>query len=161
MKKYPALLLVSLPFTLLSILSARAQTMETEVIGAAGSSVSTTAATLQWTVGEPMIRTTGQTAILSEGFHQTAIWEIVPVEEVPEIDIAIRPNPFSAYVEIRTAQPVLAVLHDLSGKLIVGEIQVTQNATLTTTHLSAGTYILSVSTPDRKHISTYKLVHIP
>lgn len=161
MKKYPVLLFVAVSVALLFVRSAFAQTMETEVIGSAGATVSTSAATLQWTVGEPMIRTTGQPAVLSEGFHQTAVWEIVPVQEALEVNITIWPNPFSEYVEIRTAQPVLAALHDLSGKLIVDEIQITQNATLTTNHLSAGTYMLSVSTIDRKHLSTYKLVHIP
>lgn len=161
MKKYPVLLFVALPFALLTVRLAHAQTMETEVIGAAGTSVSGSTASLQWTVGEPMIRTTGLSAVLSEGFHQTAVWEIVPIVEVPEIDITVWPNPFSEYVEIRTVQPVVVVLNDLSGKLIIDEVRIAQNATLTTTHLSGGTYILSVSTLDRKHISTYKLVHIP
>lgn len=161
MKKYPVLLFIALPITLLTVRLAHAQTMETEVVGAAGTSVSTATASLQWTVGEPMIRTTGQAAVLSEGFHQTAVWEIVPIEEVPEIDITVWPNPFSEYFEIRTLQPVVVILNDLSGKLMIDEVRIAQSATLSTTHLSAGTYILSVSTLDRKHLSTYKLVHIP
>ena len=82
-----------LPFTVFFIaVTSRfclAQTMEVEVIGSAGTSISTTAGSLQWTVGEPMIRTVVQEAILSEGFHQTVIWEIVPVHQAPDLQLSV------------------------------------------------------------------------
>jgi Secretion system C-terminal sorting domain len=153
-----------LPFTVIflagSIHIAMAQSMETEVIGSAGSFASTSAGTLQWTVGEPMIRTVVNDAILSDGFHQTVIWEIVPVSQAPDLHLTIWPNPSTHFIEIASDRPVSVVLFDLLGRKVADEASVAQQTVLQLEQIPSGTYFLEVSDLMQHRLATYKILHI-
>jgi len=158
MKQLPALLIATSLVAVFAV-SARTQSMETEVVGSAGVTTSTAAGTLQWTVGEPMIRTVLNAAVLSEGFHQTVIWEIVPVNEVPELQVSVWPNPSSEFIEISSGRPVSVALFNVLGKKVMADMPIDQHAILETGHLPAGAYFLEISDFNRKRLGLYKLLH--
>jgi hypothetical protein len=159
MKQLPARLLLAAALVFIFSMPVFTQSMETEVIGSAGISETTSSgAGLQWTVGEPMIRTVVNAAVLSEGFHQTVIWEIVPVYEAPELEFSVWPNPFSQYLEIKTARPVSAVLLDIPGRKVSDLIRIDQHGVMQLGQLPAGAYFLEVSDLQGKRLATYKLV---
>ncbi len=153
-----------LPFTLFFIAvtprACLAQSMEVEVIGSAGTSIATTVGSLQWTVGEPMIRTVAQGAILSEGFHQTVIWEIVPVHQAPDLQLSVWPNPSTNYLEVKTDRPVSVTLFDLSGRKVVEDTTIEKQGVLQLSQLPAGAYFLEVSDATRHRLATYKILHL-
>lgn len=135
------------------------QNMESAVIGSAGTTVSAAAGTLQYTVGEPMIRTVVQAATLSEGFHQTAIWEIVPVQEIADIHVSVWPNPFPEYLEVKTDRPISVILYDILGKKVMESAEVENQEMLQLAALPAGAYFLEVSDRAGRRVALYKLVH--
>lgn len=157
--KRPLLFEIFIPVCLLLPGFTDAQSMELEVIGAAGTSLATSAGTLQYTVGEPMIRTVAQEGILSEGFHQAAVWEIVPVQEIPEINLSVWPNPFPEYLEIKTDRPVSLTLYDVIGKKVMSPVEVQDRILLQPGQLPAGAYFLEVSDANGRPLGLYKLIH--
>ena len=158
MKKLPALL-IAITLVAAFAVTAHTQSMETEVIGSAGATTAAAAGTLQWTVGEPMIRTVANAAVLSEGFHQTVLWEIVPVYETPAIQVAVWPNPSSEFIEISTDRPVSIALYDVLGNKAMADMSFDQHAMLETAQLPAGTYFLDISDSHRKRLGVYKVLH--
>ena len=144
-----------------------AQTLEQNVLGAAGDSFINSVAQLNYTVGELSVETAMANAvILSQGFHQT----VLSVTEVTEIgvfnEIDVFPNPTQEYVlvhfhgfinENRNIQ-----VYDLVGQLVLEEeLKANQEEIrLNLADINAGQYLLTISTENNAMVNSYRIVKI-
>ncbi|MDH7447655.1 hemagglutinin protein [Aquimarina sp. 2201CG14-23] len=79
---------------LLVVVNATSQSIERQVIGSAGTTLSNATVTLDFTIGEPVITTiTNGTAIVSQGFHQGSLMLAIKVNPVVFLQgPALNPN---------------------------------------------------------------------
>ncbi|MBI5915917.1 MAG: T9SS type A sorting domain-containing protein [Bacteroidetes bacterium] len=160
MKKFLFLLLIA------SALAgpAASQTLAIQVVAAAGDTfTAANGAELDWTLGEPVVETFANQAVLTQGFHQ-AFDLATPVLEQPLSDILLKvyPNPASnrLTIEAEAAAPLRAQLFDLFGRLLLTVQLQNRTEQLDVSHLPAGTFLLSIleERPDRyREVQVFKI----
>lgn len=142
-----------------------AQTMERQVIAAAGGFTQTTAGALDWTLGEPMItaRTNGD-LYWGEGFQQAWVAPLVPTTDAgtaPAISFTVYPNPAAQYLHVESDMPLLkAQLFDLTGRAVTEPIAVNGFARFSLNHLPGGFYLLRAFDATGRLAGVAKVQHI-
>lgn len=123
-----------------------AQSAAPELISSAGGGN----ATLQWSLGEPVIITVeSNNNVLTQGFHQTLL-TITSLDELKaeEIAINIYPNPvmtsFTINLNQSPSEPVSWKLYDMNGRVVMLEKMNTTKGTYNVAHLSSGVYVLQM-----------------
>ena len=124
-----------------------AQTMERQVIGAAGSFVQTTSGALDWTLGETAIAAHSNGVLYwGEGFQQLWLAPLVSTGDpnaAPAISFTVYPNPATQYLHVESDMPLLQVqLFDLAGRSVTEPMSVNGIARLNLDHLPGGFYLL-------------------
>lgn len=143
-----------------------AQTMERQVIGAAGNFVQTPAGALHFTVGETMIapRAAGN-LYWGEGFQQIWVAPLVSTdnpEAAPAISLTVYPNPAAQYVNLETdAANLQAQLFDLAGRPVTGVVPVSGVTRFDLSGLPAGLYLLRAFDENGRLAAAAKIQHIP
>ena len=147
--------------------SVMAQSIVYDVLGSAGMhSVSPSGVHLSWTIGEPVVETVSDnTYILTQGFHQPwqpqeTIGEPPPIE--PQLTVNVYPNPVRELLTVsleNNQSTLLFDLYDISGRLIAHQ-ESAPNQELVTfpiRWLSAGSYLLQITTKNYSVHTTYRL----
>lgn len=148
MKKY-----ILNTIVLLAIIQVQAQSIERQVIGVGGLTLSKDAITLDFTIGETIVTTISQgNSILTQGFHQIPFAEVITVIEPDTSTFSLYPNPTSGlvYVEGKDIQEI--ELYAITGQ----RVYATSQSNFDITHLSSGVYIVRIRTT--KKLITHRIV---
>jgi hypothetical protein len=136
-----------------------AQSLDRQVIGTSGNQYTTAAATMDFTIGEPITATlTGQNGIATQGFHQGTI-SITSVRETLSLaELNVYPNPTTDRLTISTAiENALWQLHTLDGKIVSSGALNIGSTTVDVSSLAQATYMLTITTPSQR-VNTYRIV---
>jgi hypothetical protein len=138
---------------------AQAQSLTPEVMATSGDFFSTTAGSLSWTLGEPVVETfSNVTSTLTQGFQQSEI-NLNGIEELnTDICVSVYPNPTSGKIYVQFTNPQHAYtslnLYALNGTLLK-TVDVFNNQEFYT-DISAfpnGTYIMTITDKNQLHQS--------
>ena len=136
-----------------------AQSLDRQVIGTSGNQYFTSAATMDFTMGEPITATlTGQNGIATQGFHQGTI-SITSVRETLSLaELSVYPNPTTDKLTISTAiENALWQLQTLDGKMVTSGRLNIGSTTVDVSSLAQATYMLTVVAPDRR-TNAYRII---
>ena len=145
---------------------AYAQEKDLMVISSAGTSYQSNNLTLDWSLGEVMIKSLEDPSMmLSQGFHQPS-YNLVSTNPIPQEigSIAVFPNPFSEEISIKMSyaksEKGILELYDIHGKKIWektfhGSEIVEKYATGS---LASGSYFLNVILSEYSSNHTYQLL---
>jgi hypothetical protein len=145
-----------------------AQTIERSVIGAAGTSYSTTNLQLDFSVGEVAVSTaeTGS-FVLTQGFHQGDLFSVANDEPL-RVAYQLFPNPTRDRVSLELQAPQLVRLRlqwvDLHGRELPQLQQQVELGTQPQTlqfdlsDLAAGTYLLQLFTQDGNEAHSFRVI---
>lgn len=150
---------LSLVLVLFGAAQCAAQSLDRQVIGTSGDQYITAAATMDFTMGEPITATlTGQNGIATQGFHQGTI-SITSVRETLSLaELSVYPNPTTDRLTISTAiENALWQLHTLDGKIVSSGALNIGNTTVDVSSLAQATYMLTITTPSQL-VNTYRIV---
>lgn len=138
-----------------------------EVISSAGtqsSSTGTSAVSLAWTVGEPVIGTVSNGSYtLTQGFHQPRISSsAVDDAVIPGLSLDVYPNPSTDELNLRINEGDLSqfqyTLITLEGKTLILK-KISKNLTrIDMNTYSAGSYFLKIIAKNGKPVKTFKIV---
>lgn len=140
------------------------QSLGPEVIATAGEQASGSTAQISWTLGEPVIETfSGNSAILTQGFHQTNLMITALEDLAADFRVRVYPNPTAAQVQVEAPEAPTAFsleLTDATGRTLQTEAEASQFATrsLDLSGYAPGWYLLRLHTADGKTIKTFKIV---
>ena len=144
-------------FLLLSTSTIYAQ----EVVSTQGDSYYTGSASMDFTIGEPIINTESDgTYDITQGFHQTN-WNFAGLEDLaPEMDVNIYPNPTSDVLIISTKQfeGVNFTLTDGKGKLVQHDELSEETTSVDVQHLTPGSYSVTLFDRNQNKLKTFKLI---
>ncbi|MBU0486469.1 MAG: T9SS type A sorting domain-containing protein [Bacteroidetes bacterium] len=163
MKNNRILWVAMMSVCLLFAANVQSQSLDREVVASSGSYDSTSAGSISWTLGEPVIDTyTGVDYSLTQGFQQPDLLS-VSVFELPETGegFSIFPNPVKDLLTLKCDQPKVFMvgLFDVNGKLLVRE-ETTPGSDLTINlkpFAQAG-YFLNIYNADNKLVKSFKLI---
>lgn len=159
-------LLFLLLFSLLISSALAGQTVDRQVIAAAGQEGAGAGAQISWTAGEVVTSTlTTGTNVLSQGFHQTnlvvtALDEPAPLNDPTEITVF--PNPVRDQLNVRienASGPLKVTVFDVQGKLLIDESAALTNGTYTYdfSAFAVGTYYLRAHNASGKQTQSFKI----
>lgn len=126
---------------LLSLSSVFAQ----EVVSTQGDSYSTSAASIDFTIGEVVINTVSNGSNdLTQGFHQTH-WNFLGLEDAaPEFEASVFPNPMGSELHIQCplGENLSFSLFDGAGRLVMNGPLTSEEQILDVAILAPGSYVL-------------------
>lgn len=143
--------------------SAAAQSVERQVVAAAGNAFSTASAIGEWTIGEVCVQTAGAGSfVLSQGFHQHQAAATSGRTQVSG-NIRVYPNPAGSFITVEntlTSRGASRVsIYDQSGKLVQQTSWEPGPALrISTDHLAPGVYQLSIQENGESH--SFKFIKI-
>ena len=144
-------------FLLLSTSTIYAQ----EVVSTQGESYYTGSASMDFTIGEPVINTGSDgTYDITQGFHQTN-WNFAGLEDLaPEMDATIYPNPTSDVLSISTKQfeGVSYVLTAANGQIVQRDELSDEVTTVNVQDLASGNYSVTLYDRNQNKLKTFKLI---
>ncbi|MEH6537403.1 MAG: T9SS type A sorting domain-containing protein [Psychroserpens sp.] len=120
--------------------------------------------TLEWTLGDPFVETIIQKdMVYTQGFLQPElIFRTSSFDEKIKFQVSIFPNPFEAYLNIKTTNDVsLEIeLFDLNGRSLDPEIMTVKpgNYVLETKNLASGIYMLSIFDTSTSKLELYRVL---
>ena len=131
-----------------------------EVVSTQGDSYSNASGSIDFTIGEVVIKTgTDGTNDITQGFHQTN-WNFLGVEDrAPSYEATIYPNPTEDVLNIRTStfENVTYTLYDAQGKLIMQNILSGEQTPIQVSQLALGSYSLTLSN-ETQNLKIFKLI---
>jgi hypothetical protein len=130
------------------------QILSPSVIGSAGASFNNSTFSTDLTVGEVMIETFSNIAIISQGFHQ-GIEDINSDVVNLDINTKVYPNPTTNFLIIELEQNVNAELlvYDINGKIVIKDkLNNEQQKQLDFSFLSQGNYLLHINIADNQSV---------
>lgn len=140
-----------------------AQSVERFVVSSAGQTFEQPNFSMDWTLGEPVVKTVeGTNYIITQGFQQT-IFVISSIEELnnsPFPDFSMYPNPASEYffVDLQGYQgSVQYVLSDINGSIVQSGLIQDQRFRVGLSGLANTTYILKLNIPESALSRTYRI----
>jgi len=146
----------------LSCLLANSQSIERDVIAAAGDHFVAPTFSLSWTLGEPVSETiSNDDLMLTQGFHQGGEFKLTAIHEplAEQFDITIFPNPTADILNIRfnseMNEIITVQLYSMTGEKILFERTQDKNIQLNLANLSNASYLLSLRKNDGALITSY------
>ena len=137
------------------------QSLSPQVIASSGYSFTSASARLEFTVGEVATSTlTAGTNTLTQGFHQPEI-QIFAVENYnTDYVFTLYPNPTEQFVTVvSTKEEDMQVhLYDLNGKALLVSSVFQQKITVDMQTLSAGSYIMRITTKAGIPLHSYTVI---
>jgi hypothetical protein len=133
---------------LVTALHANAQTIERQLISCSGFSASLTTTEMDCTVGEPQIAFEATSEnILSQGFLQPNIDDIIRVKESTSGFLLVYPNPTRDHFTIQSEQIIQGLeLFDASGRLVFKSSPQTNLIEIHPEGIAQGFYHIKVAT---------------
>ena len=120
----------------------QAQSIERQVIGAAGTTLVGNELLLDYTLGEIAINTIHtEDVILTQGFHQLP-YAVITIDPDPPTVFSLYPNPTSGLVIIEGEGIQQTELYSISGQKVFQ----TQENRFDISHLSSGVYLVKITT---------------
>lgn len=135
-----------------------------QVVATAGISEKTNGITMEWTLGEPVIETIGNSSnMLTQGLHQTNLLSTGLNElNLPEAGIQVFPNPTNDIISISIIQKKHEVffieLSDITGQKIIQKEMRSDSEELDLTNYASGIYLLHIWNKNLAHIKTCKII---
>ncbi len=130
-------------------ISLSAQSIQNEVVSAAGESSSSTSFNVDYTVGEPVIELTSSASFnVSQGFHQPGLY--VTAIDNPELEgIQCYPNPVDENlivdIPFSYTSSFVYTIYDLNGRIMVSETISSGTNAINMKSFAAGNYLLQVT----------------
>ncbi|HSF90429.1 MAG TPA: T9SS type A sorting domain-containing protein [Saprospiraceae bacterium] len=122
-----------------------AQTIDRQVLSAAGENYETVNGSLVFTVGEIAVETFEKEVQLTQGFHQEwAVITSVASASADPLHVSVYPNPTIGILNIESESEVQIFLYDLSGKLKIKASQPLGSGQIDVSDFPAGIYVLEV-----------------
>jgi type IX secretion system substrate protein len=158
---------------------ANAQSIEKNVIGSAGKTLTAGNIQLDFTVGEAFAKSlTTSSGNITQGFHQPALTitrfadpedttNILPAERLNEklisgIDLTVYPNPAVDFINLKLNHAIdeslTITITNMQGQLVKQEIMQQQTMKIDFSNLVAGTYLVIVKNAKGDLNNTYKVV---
>jgi len=132
-----------------------------EVISTQGDSYQGTNASIDYTIGEPVIFTgTDGTTTLSQGFHQTK-WDFASIDiHDAEFDANIYPNPVDDIltVESKDFNGTNYAIYDATGRIIVEGNLENETTEISATGWAPGSYSVVLFDSEKRKLRTVKLI---
>ncbi|MEL6674619.1 MAG: T9SS type A sorting domain-containing protein [Bacteroidota bacterium] len=129
-----------------------AQGLAPEVVASAGELYTSSSLQVEWTLGELMTETYTGSVVLTQGFHQPAL-QVTSIDDFAAAlgPIKVYPNPVAGRltIEQEKSQPLLGILFDLQGRVLLQQALSMTSHTLDLSHLPAGMYVLRLSDGQR------------
>jgi len=130
----------------------QAQTIQNDVVSAAGGSFTIGLNSIDWTMGETVIDFYSNSAKLHQGFHQVFTESLTASTEVliPGAAIEVFPNPTTDFIEIQADQNLSDThlsLVNSSGKVVLTKQLQEYDNRLSIQELPEGMYLLLLRTP--------------
>lgn len=135
-----------------------AQTYDRYIITTAGEIFSTSAGTLQFTIGEPVAETFTHGVQLSQGFQQE--WAVITAVNDPEVETwntVVYPNPTLGHLDIEVSEQVTVYLYDLQGHLIYDQKIYAGKEDLNISDLPAGMIVMTLIPDKGGEVQTFKI----
>ena len=135
-------------------LSLCGQTLERTVIGNAGTRLTSSVGSLQFTVGEVAVTRTDNQLSLARGFHRAKA-ELISTSQwsVPDVDLrlAAYPNPTSAGLTLEGMWETddRVVITNILGRRLQDRVLTPRTASLDLSAYPAGTYLLTITRAGR------------
>ncbi len=153
---------------LAGIIQVFAQSGKHDVIASSGEFFSNSSSSISWTLGECVTETftaTGNT--LTQGFQQS-LYVVTSINELTIEGISVKayPNPVSDLINISVKtensvqKPVLVMLFDSQGKILISDKFNTDLIQLDMSHYSSGFYLLKVASQENKTSKNFKIQKI-
>ena len=134
------------------------QNLSPELISTAGNTHSNNVAVIDYSIGEIVVETFQDNAILTQGFHQDDI-RITSINDYAKNDlINVYPNPTSSFLNIDFPKKINSriQLMDINGKLIREDfIENKQTQSFDVSSLAQGSYFLNILIDN--NTSTYQI----
>ncbi len=141
MKKY-----ILITIVLLLAMQLQAQSIERQVVGSGGMTLSTDLVTLDFTVGETVVTTiANDNSILTQGFHQTPFSQVIVIDPEPTAVFSLYPNPTSGRVIIEGEGIKETNIYAITGQRVFR----TNKTSFDISHLLAGVYIAQIETKSK------------
>ncbi|MEZ4963833.1 MAG: T9SS type A sorting domain-containing protein [Saprospiraceae bacterium] len=140
-----------------------------EVLSAAGKTATQGGLTFSYTVGEPVITTiSGNTRILTQGFHQPELCQVVSTHtpDLADWNIEVFPNPTADFLTIRFSdekEPALrASVYNLLGEQMLDGALLSQpgGSLLDCSQWQPGVYILQLQAPSSSGMATVRFIRL-
>lgn len=132
-----------------------------EVISTQGDSYDNGVNTIDFTIGETVIETVSDGSNdVTQGFHQTNL----TITNIEDLDVNflvnIYPNPTSDFVNLTVEKygGITYQIYDMGGRLVEEAILTSSTTNVNVSDYSKGTYMLTLTQPDKKKIKTYKII---
>jgi len=146
MKQLKSILLAGTLFT--TIVTVNAQIAETEVIATAGGSANIGGTSIDWTIGELVTETVStESFILTQGFHQGEVLEIITSLDIEQVKVTVFPNPTASQlqVELNDFTDVEFHLFDIKGDQVLFQSKPTHTrSTIDVSSYPSGIYMLEI-----------------
>ncbi len=132
-----------------------------EVVSTQGDSYYTGSASMDFTIGEPVISTGSDgTHDITQGFHQTN-WNFAGLEDLaPEMDATIYPNPTIDVLNILTKQfeGVSYTLTNANGQIVQRDELSEEITSVDVQGLAPGNYSVTLFDRNQNKLKTFKLI---
>jgi hypothetical protein len=143
-----------------------AQNTDTKVISPAGGNDKTENVSIDWTLGEPAVKTVDAgDMIITEGYHQPVLKVISNEVITPASNykFQIAPNPVRSILNFKSASEekngLNVRLTDINGKiLLVLSAAANDSKDIDMSQLGNGIYLLSISNSDGNVIETFRVI---
>lgn len=135
-----------------------------QIVATAGNSENNNGITIEWTLGEPVIETIGNsTNMLTQGLHQTNLLSTGLNElNLSEAGIQVFPNPTNDIITISIIQKKHEVfvieLSDVTGQKVIQKEMRSDSEELDLTNYASGIYLLRIWNKNLAHTKTFKII---
>lgn len=135
--------------------------MGQEVVSSQGNSYTNSIGSIDFTIGEVVIKTESSAGIqLTQGFHQTN-WNFLGIlDNNPNISISVYPNPTSDELNVEVAEynNLQYEMYDVNGRLVLKGILSGNITKIETRELLPASYSLVIQDNKFENLKTFKLI---
>lgn len=150
-------ILFILPFLFLFASSAFSQV----VVATQGGICKDTNASVEWTVGEPVIETFSSSQnIVTQGFHQPGLIVVAIEENVLETSLNVFPNPVNEQLTIKNngeVNKVIFIIFDINGRKMMNGDFTDNTMVVDVSSLPNCVYLLQLFDENNKKLKTFKV----
>lgn len=153
--------IVILSMSLFAGVLLQAQSVSPQVLASSGSSFSSSNARVDFTIGEAVTSSlTAGNVQVTQGFHQPEIKFSGLEDFADEYTFNLYPNPTVQYVTLNTSNSAEMKIHvyDMNGKTLIHSNVFISAITLDLSSLSAGNYVLMVSSVSGQPLKSYSVI---